>query len=151
MASTGAGRPIHFLLIEDDEDHAYFVTRALDDNRVANKITHMIDGESGLAYLRREPPYESSERPDVVLLDLRLPRMSGHEVLEIIKKEPGLCAIPVVVLTTSKAEADRERAYRLHANSYLLKPVDFERFHQMVRDLSLYWSVWNEPPGMMVV
>jgi chemotaxis family two-component system response regulator Rcp1 len=81
----------------------------------------------------------------VILLDLRLPRMDGHEVLASIKTDPLLRRIPVVILTTSQAESDRARAYSAHANSYLVKPLDFVRFHDMIQDLKMYWAVWNQP------
>ena len=136
---------IHFLLVEDDDDHAFLVERNLERERVGNVLDRVRDGAEALAYLRREAPFEDSPRPDVILLDLRLPKLDGHEVLEIIKRDPELTTIPVVVMTTSDAERDRSRAYEQNVNSYLVKPVDFEKFRQMVRDLSLYWGVWNRP------
>jgi CheY-like chemotaxis protein len=136
---------LHFLLVEDDDAHALIAMRTLQRNRVANTIDRVADGEAALAYLRRQPPYADRPRPDVILLDLKLPRVDGHEVLAGIKEDPDLRDIPVVVLTTSDAETDRMRAYSHHANSYLVKPIDFERFRQMVDDLCLYWGVWNRP------
>ena len=136
---------LHFLLVEDDDDHATILIRTLRQNRIANTIDRVADGADALTYLRREGSYSGKSRPDVVLLDLKLPRMDGHDVLATIKADPDLRAIPVVVLTTSDAESDRTRAYELHANSYLVKPVDFERFRQMANELSLSWGVWNEP------
>jgi CheY-like chemotaxis protein len=136
---------LHFLLVEDDDDHATILIRTLRQNRIANTIDRAADGIEALAYLRQEGEYAGRLRPDVVLLDLKLPRMDGHEVLAAIKDDPALRSIPVVVLTTSDAESDRARAYDHHANSYLVKPVDFERFRQMANELSLYWGVWNEP------
>lgn len=139
---------LHFLLVEDDDDHATILIRTLRQNRIANAIDRVAEGADALAYLRREGPYSGKSRPDIVLLDLKLPQMDGHDVLAAIKADPELRSIPVVVLTTSDAELDRARAYELHANSYLVKPVDFERFRQMANELSLYWGVWNEPvPG----
>lgn len=119
---------------------------ALAQNRVTNTVFRVSDGEEALAYLRHRPPYADCPRPDVVLLDLKLPRVDGHEVLQHLKDDPDLSLIPVVVLTTSAAEADRARAYQNHANSYLVKPVDFDKFNQMVQDLKLYWCIWNQPP-----
>src|SRR5690606_24500907 len=98
-----------------------------------------------LDYVRRQGRFADVRRPDVILLDLKLPKVNGHEVLAAIKDDPDLCSIPVVVLTTSSAETDRLKAYRHHANSYLVKPINFSRFRQMVSDLSLYWGVWNQP------
>ncbi len=141
-----ADRPVRFLLAEDDADHADLVMRALRKSDVSNEFAHVRDGEEALAYLRRQPPHENVSRPDVIVLDLKMPRMDGHELLEVIKVDPDLAMIPVVVLTTSKSEADRARAYGSHANSYLVKPLDFQRFHEMISQLGVYWSVWNEPP-----
>jgi hypothetical protein len=139
-------RLIRFLLVEDDEDHANLVLMALQKNRVVNEVSHVRDGEECMAFLRREEPFESVQRPDVVLLDLKLPRMDGHEVLEAIKFDPSLRRIPVVVLTTSEAEIDRARAYDANVNSFLVKPLDFDQFRQMIENLELYWAVWNRPP-----
>lgn len=136
---------IRFLLVEDDDDHAFLVERNLDRERVGNVLTRVKDGADALAYLRAEAPFEDRELPNVILLDLRLPKLDGHEVLKVIKADPELAKIPVVVMTTSDAERDRAMAYELHVNSYLVKPLDFEQFRQMVRDLSLYWGVWNQP------
>jgi CheY-like chemotaxis protein len=137
--------PVHFLLVEDDDDHAELMLRTLRQHHVTNTIDRVGDGQEAIAYLRRQPPYDGKRRPDVVLLDLNMPRVGGHEVLEVIKGDAGLRAIPVVVLTTSDAESDRARAYAHFVNSYLVKPVDFQRFSQMIEELSLYWSVWNRP------
>ncbi len=142
-------KPLHFLLVEDDEDHANLVRMAMEENRVANTFEHVADGEAALAYLRGEPPYEQSPRPDVILLDLRLPKLDGHEVLQAVKHDAATQTIPVVVLTSSSAEADRARAYLDGVNSYLTKPLDFEQFNQMIRDLKYYWTVWNQPPAPM--
>lgn len=135
--------PVHFLLIEDDDSHAELIRLSMEDNHIANTLDRVGDGAQALRYLRREPPFESASRPGVILLDLKLPRLDGHQVLEQIKSDETLRTIPVVVLTTSDAEADRHRAYSSHANSYLVKPVDFDKFHAMVRDLQLYWTAWN--------
>lgn len=136
---------IRFLLVEDDDAHAELVERALRGNRVGNVLDRARDGEEALRRLRREPPHEDAPLPDVVLLDLKLPKVGGHEVLAAIKSDPALRHLPVVVLTTSAAERDRAAAHEAHVNSYLVKPVDFERFRQMVSDLSLYWGVWHVP------
>ena len=138
---------VHFLLVEDDDDHAAIVLRTLQRNRVSNTVDRVSDGEEALSYLRGEAPYAGRPRPDVVLLDLKLPKVDGHEVLEAMQQDPQLSIIPTVVLTTSDAEGDKLRAYSNHANSYLVKPVDFQRFRQMVEDLNLYWGVWNRPPA----
>ena len=141
-----ADRMIRFLLVEDDQDHAHLVIRNLKRARVGNNVRHVSDGAEALAYLRRQGPYAGAERPDVVLLDLKLPKIDGLDVLAAIRAEEQLRDLPVVILTTSDAEADRERAYQHHVNSYLVKPLDFEKFRQMVTDLSLYWGIWNTLP-----
>lgn len=143
-ARNDAQRLLHFLLIEDDDDHATIVIRTLKNNRIANRVDRVADGREGLDYLKRQGAYQDASRPDVVLLDLKLPKVDGHEVLAQVKEDPELRSIPVVVLTTSAAERDRQSAYRLHANSYLVKPVDFEQFRTMVSDLGFYWGVWNK-------
>jgi CheY-like chemotaxis protein len=139
-------KPLHFLLVEDDEDHARLVMVALADNRVANTVHHVTDGAQALAYLRGDAPFQDEPRPDVVLLDLKLPKIDGQEVLRQIKEDEALRVIPVVILTSSDAETDRARAYFSHANSFLTKPIDFGKFHQMIHDLQCYWTVWNKPP-----
>lgn len=136
---------VRFLLVEDEDDHAEIVLRTLTQNRIGNGIERVRDGAEALAFLRKEGEFADRQRPDVILLDLKLPKVDGHEVLAEVKQDPALLKIPVVVLTTSDAETDRAKAYEHHANSYLVKPVDFERFRQMVADLSLYWGVWNRP------
>jgi CheY-like chemotaxis protein len=134
------------LLVEDSPDHAELVQRSLADHRVGSQIAHLTDGQQALDYLLRRGAYAdpaSSPRPQLILLDLRLPKVDGLEVLDRIKAEPDLRAIPVVVLTTSDADRDVARAYDRHANSYLVKPVDFHQFRKMMEDLGLYWLHWN--------
>ena len=134
---------------EDDPNHAELIIRNLIDNQVANQIHHVLDGEAALDYLFRRGEYADAEKspcPHLVLLDLRLPKTDGQEVLREIKADDELRRIPVVVLTTSKAESDIARAYDNHANSYLVKPVDFDRFRQLMRDLGFYWLIWNQHP-----
>ncbi|TWT98355.1 response regulator [Stieleria varia] len=135
-----------FLLVEDDDNHAHLVMRSLQKARVQNRVFRVSDGAEALAFLRSEGDFADTPHPDVVLLDLNLPKLSGHEVLAIIKQDEHLKTIPVVVMTTSDAESDRVKAYEHHANSYVVKPLDFDRFRELVRDLCLYWGVWNEPP-----
>ncbi|MEO8497052.1 MAG: response regulator [Planctomycetota bacterium] len=142
---TSDSRPVRFLLVEDNDDHALLVQRNLKRSTVANSVDRVADGVRALRYLRREREFTGCLRPDVILLDLKLPKLDGHEVLMIIKTDPELQDIPVVVLTTSATEADRVRAYANHANSYLVKPLDFKQFQQLVQDLSVYWGVWNQP------
>ena len=136
------------LLVEDDIPHAELVKRGLEGHRVANRIYHVADGEAALDYLFRQGVYAdpvTSPRPCVVLLDWRLPKLSGLEVLREIRAagDRDLYTIPVVVLTTSTAEQDVTSAYEQHANSYLVKPVDFAQFMQLIHDLGFYWLGWN--------
>ncbi len=143
------GRPVNFLLVEDDDAHAELIQLALDENRVSNRIVRVSDGVEAMSLLRNRAGFNPAKLPDVILLDLKLPRMDGLEVLAAIKGDESLKMLPVVILTTSAAESDRARAYSHHANSYVVKPIDFNVFHQMVKDLQLYWSAWNEPPPIV--
>lgn len=134
---------LNFLLVEDDDNHAHLVERSLKRESIANSVVRVDDGEKALLYLHKKPPYQSASRPDLVLLDLNLPKVDGLEVLKGIKTSPDLARIPVVVITTSAAERDRIKAYEFHANSYLVKPVEFEKFREMVQELISYWGKWN--------
>src|SRR5215204_979474 len=122
---------VKFLLVEDDDDHAEIVMRSL-QVKGTNRIDRASDGVEALQYLRGEGPFQGASLPDVILLDLKLPKLAGHEVLAEIKREERLRMIPVVVLSTSDAERDRLHAYRLHANSYLVKPLNGNQFRQMI-------------------
>ncbi|MGZ4597079.1 MAG: response regulator [Actinomycetes bacterium] len=128
-------RQIEVLLVEDDPGDVLMTREAFQDYKVANQLHVVQDGADALAFLRREGEYAGVPRPDLVLLDLNLPRMDGREVLQAIKSDPELASIPVVVLTTSEAEEDVLRSYSLHANAYVTKPVDFERFIAVVRQI----------------
>jgi CheY-like chemotaxis protein len=139
-------RPLEILFVEDDDDHAELVTRSLAEHRISNRLTRLADGEAALDYLHQRGAYAGARRPDVVLLDLRLPRVDGLEVLRIVKSHPDLHRIPIVVLTTSQTDADIARAYEAHANAYVVKPVDFTAFFDLVRDLGFFWLAWNSPP-----
>ena len=145
------GEPILVMLVEDNIDHAELVIRTLEDHRISNRIQHFTDGQSALDYLLRQGEYsdpESSPRPHIILLDLRLPRVDGLVVLNKIKENPELKAIPVIVLTTSEAERDVTRAYDHYVNSYLVKPVGFEDFRNLMDDLGFYWLGWNTNPSL---
>jgi CheY-like chemotaxis protein len=144
-----SGEPLHILLVEDNEDHAELAIRGLRDQQVANTIHLVRDGEQALDYLFNRGAYtdvEKHPRPNLVLLDLRLPRVDGLEVLRTIKETPALLRIPVVVLTSSDAETDIARSYDCHANSYLVKPLDFKTFTRLMKDLGFYWLGWNTRP-----
>lgn len=142
------GRPVKFLLVEDDDDHAKIVTRSLKGAPV-HRIDRTVDGVEALQYLRGEGPFAGISPPDVVLLDLKLPKLDGHEVLADMKSDDKLRLIPVVILSTSDAEVDRVKAYRLHANSYLVKPLDGDLFTKMIQDMSTYWATWNKSPQVV--
>jgi two-component system response regulator len=143
------GNPAVILLVEDDDAHALLTMRSFEDAKVPNRICWVKDGEEALDYLFHRGRYtdkEKSPRPDLILLDLRLPKLDGHEVLRGIKKSDVLKHIPVVVLTTSESEADLISAYGNHVNSYLVKPIDFGEFSEMIRELGFYWLIWNKHP-----
>ncbi len=143
--------PLLVMLVEDNVDHAELVMRTLSEHSVPNRIFHVIDGQAALDYLFRRGDYADpgkSPRPHVILLDLRLPRVDGLEVLKTLKETEELRKIPVVVLTTSEAEKDVARAYSHHANSYLVKPVGYEEFVQLMNDLGFYWLGWNMRPAL---
>ncbi len=140
------GEPVLVMLIEDNADHAELIIRSLEEHRIPNKVRHFFDGQTALDYLFQRGEFSdpvTSPRPHVVLLDLRLPRVDGIEVLKAIKDTEDLKGIPVVILTTSEAERDVMRAYHHHANSYLVKPVGFEDFQNLMNDLGYYWLGWN--------
>jgi len=142
------GDQILIMLVEDNADHAELVIRTLESHHIPNKILHISDGETALDYLLRRNEFsdpQTSPRPHIILLDLRLPRVDGLEVLRMIKKEGvELRNIPVVVLTTSEAERDVLRAYEYYVNSYLVKPVGYEDFNNLMHDLGGYWLGWNK-------
>ncbi len=137
MARTG--KVIDVLLVEDDPGDVLMTREAFEDNKVANRLAVVSDGESALAYLRKEGEHADARTPDLVLLDLNLPRVDGREVLEAMKNDEALRSIPVVVLTTSEAEEDVVRSYALHANAYVTKPVDFDRFIEVVRQIDEFF------------
>jgi two-component system response regulator len=143
------GEPIIVLLVEDDPAHAEIVRRNLEDFRVANRMVHVEDGQAALDYLFRQAAFAdppSSPRPSLILLDLRLPKVDGLEVLRRIKEDDHLKRIPTVVLTTSAAESDMVGAYGNGAGSYLVKPVDFEKFTGLMEAFGFYWLAWNRFP-----
>ncbi|TAJ26452.1 MAG: response regulator [Nitrospirae bacterium] len=137
------------LLVEDNPDDEALTLRALKKHNIANGVVVVRDGAQALDYLFRTGAWagrDPTERPAVVLLDLRLPKVDGLEVLRRLRSDDRTRVIPVVVLTSSKEESDLSQSYALHANSYIRKPVDFAQFAEAVRQLGLYWLVLNEPP-----
>ncbi len=141
-------RPIDILLIEDSPADVRLTREALKEARVLNTLHVVQDGVAAMAVLRRQGPYAESPRPDLILLDLNLPKKDGREVLAEIKREEPLRRIPVVVLTTSRAEEDVLRSYDLHANAYVTKPVDLKQFLEVIRVFEEFWlAVVTLPPN----
>jgi two-component system, chemotaxis family, response regulator Rcp1 len=147
MSDDTLGRSIEILLVEDNPGDVRLTIEALKEGKVRNHLSVARDGVEALAFLRREGPHANAARPDLILLDLNLPKKDGREVLAEIKEDSRLRRIPVVVLTTSKAEEDILRTYDLHANCYITKPVDLEQFFSVVRSIDDFWlSVVRLPP-----
>ena len=147
MANKKTGKPIEILLVEDNPGDIRLTQEAMKDAKVLNKLHVVRDGVEALAFLRRQGKYAKSVHPDLVLLDLNLPKKDGREVLAEIKEDPNLKSIPVVVLTVSKAEEDIIRSYELHANCYITKPVDLERFLEVVKAVEDFWlTIVKLPP-----
>ena len=139
MSSLEQGRPVEILLVEDNPGDVRLTQEAFKEGKVSNNLNVVGDGVEALKFLRREDGYGTAPRPDIVLLDLNLPKMGGREVLEKVKADPELKRIPVVILTTSKAEEDVFKTYSSHANCYITKPVDFERFIEVVKMIEGFW------------
>jgi two-component system, chemotaxis family, response regulator Rcp1 len=132
-------QPVDILLVEDSEADVRLTQEVLMDSKIHNNLIVAINGEEALDCLRKQGKYKNSARPDLILLDLNLPVKDGREVLAEIKEDPDLRAIPVVILTTSKAEEDILKTYKLHANCYITKPVDLEQFVTVVRYIEDFW------------
>jgi CheY-like chemotaxis protein len=139
MSNIQNSRPIEILLVEDNLGDMRLTQEALKDGKVVNNLHNAVDGVEAMAFLRKEGKYADAPRPDVILLDLNMPRKDGREVLAEIKADPDLKRIPVVVLTTSAAEEDILATYDLHANSYITKPVDLDQFISIVRSIEDFW------------
>ena len=141
-------KPAKILLVEDDPNDVELTISALTDSRLGNEVVVVHDGEEALEYLYRRGAYEARDEADpaVVLLDLKLPKVDGLEVLKQVKADPNLRTLPIVVLTSSREEHDLVRSYTLGTNAYVVKPVDFRQFMEAVRELGLFWAVLNEPP-----
>ena len=145
----GEYRPVTVLIVEDNEDHVILIKKALRDNGMVNDIRVAVTGEEALDYLFRRGKYAdpaTSPRPGLILLDLKLPLVSGIEVLKVIKEDADLKLIPVVMLTTSASDNEVVASYSCGANSYIQKPVDFAKFVATVRNLRMYWLLLNTPP-----
>ncbi len=139
MNKDADARPIEILLVEDDEGDVLLTTEALEASKITNNMHVARNGEEALKFLRQEDPYTDAPRPDIVLLDLNLPRVDGREVLSQVKSDDSLRRIPIIVLTTSEAEEDILRSYDLHANAYVTKPVDFNRFLQVIQSIDEFF------------
>lgn len=132
-------RPIEILLVEDSPSDTDLTVEAFREGKILSHLSHVEDGEEAMEFLGRKNSYAGAPRPDLILLDLNLPRKDGREVLAELKSDPDLRTIPVVVLTTSKDDRDVSQAYRLQANCYIAKPVDFEQFVNVVRAIEQFW------------
>ncbi len=140
-------KPIDILLVEDNPGDADLAREALEDTKLHNRLHVVDDGEKALAFLRRQGAYATAPRPDLILLDLNLPRKDGREVLAEIKTDDHLKRIPVVILTTSRAEEDVLKTYNLHANCYISKPIDLNQFMRVVKSIEDFWlSIVVLPP-----
>lgn len=141
------GRPVRILLVEDNPGDVRLTKEALKEAKVRNEISVAADGEEALAFLKKEGKYAGVKHPDVIFLDLNLPRKSGLEVLKEIKNDEALKRIPVVVVTSSKAEQDIVKSYNLHANCFVTKPVDLNQFLDVIRSIEDFWLsiVWLPP------
>jgi len=138
---------VDVLLVEDDDGDVLMTREAFEHHKIRNKLHVVQDGEEALQFLHREGPYADAPRPGLILLDLNLPRRDGREVLAELKADPELRVIPVVVLTTSEAEEDILRSYSLHANAYVSKPVDFDRFVDVIRQIDDFFVTVVKLPG----
>jgi CheY-like chemotaxis protein len=140
-------RPAHILLVEDNAGDVLLTRKAFQNSKIANTIDVATDGDIAMRYLRREGEFADARLPDLILLDLNLPTKDGREVLRDIKADDGLKHIPVVILTSSRAELDIVKTYNLHANSYLIKPVNLEKFTEIVETIEHYWFTLVVLPG----
>ncbi len=130
---------IHILLVDDNEGDIFLTREALEEAKIVNRISVAYDGMEAIRFLKKTPPFTDGETPDLILLDINLPKMDGKEVLGIIKNDPDLKRIPVIMLTTSSSEKDILTSYDNHANCYITKPVDLERFMEVVRTIEDFW------------
>ncbi|OBH51545.1 response regulator [Mycobacterium sp. E2479] len=145
--TTPEGRAIDILLVEDDPGDELITREAFEHNKLKNRLHVAHDGEEGLNYLYRRGEFADAPRPDLILLDLNLPKYDGRQLLEKVKSDPDLSRIPVVVLTTSSAEEDILKSYKLHANAYVTKPVDLDQFMKAVRQIDEFFVQVVRLPG----
>jgi chemotaxis family two-component system response regulator Rcp1 len=148
MSQTNLVQPIEILLVEDNPGDADLAREALENSKVRNAVHVVTDGVAAMEFLRRTGMYKDAVRPDLILLDLNLPKKDGREVLAEIKADEGLKRIPVVILTTSKDEADVLKTYNLHANCYITKPIDLAQFMKVVKSIEDFWfTIVRLPPN----
>jgi chemotaxis family two-component system response regulator Rcp1 len=148
MGQAKLAQPIEILLVEDNPGDVDLAREALKESRVSNQVHVVTDGVAAMAFLRRTGKHKDAARPDLVLLDLNLPKKDGREVLAEIKGDPDLKHIPVVILTTSTDEADVVKTYNLHANCYITKPIDFVQFMKVVKAIEDFWfTIVRLPPN----
>jgi two-component system response regulator len=131
--------PIEVLLIDDDDKELFLTRRAFRKNATPSRIQVARNGEEGLALLRRESPFEAAQRPDLIVLDLNMPRMNGHEFLSVVKADKDLKSIPVIVMTMSQSDADMSKSYQSHANAFVSKPIELADFMTLIRALEAFW------------
>ena len=142
-------KPIEILLVEDSPSDAKLTKEALKEGKIANNLNHVIDGVEAMEYLRQKGRFTKAKRPDLIMLDLNLPRKDGREVLRELKNDPLLKTIPIIVLTTSRADKDILQSYELNANCYITKPVDFPNFIDVIKSIEQFWlAVVTLPPKM---
>jgi CheY-like chemotaxis protein len=146
MALRDDLKPVDVLLVEDDEGDVLMTKEAFEYYKIRNRLHVVTDGEQAVQFLRRTGPFTDAPRPGLILLDVNLPRLSGLEVLDALKRDPELMLIPVVMLTTSRAEEDILRSYKLHANAYVTKPVDFESFIDAIRQIDDFFLTLVQLP-----
>jgi chemotaxis family two-component system response regulator Rcp1 len=147
MSKQTTGEAIDILLVEDNEGDARLAMEAMKDSKIRNTLHHVLDGEEAMAFLRRRGKYSEAPRPDLVLLDLNLPKKDGRQVLAEIKTDDDLKRIPVVILTVSSADEDIIKSYNLHANCYITKPLDLNQFMKVIKSIEDFWlTIVKLPP-----
>jgi chemotaxis family two-component system response regulator Rcp1 len=140
-------RPIEILLVEDSPSDAKLTVEAIEAGKIVNNLSRVVDGVEAMEYLRQTGKFAKAARPDLIMLDLNLPRKDGRDVLRELKNDPSLKTIPIIVLTTSRADKDILQSYELNANCYITKPVDFEHFIEVVKTIEKFWlTVVTLPP-----
>jgi CheY-like chemotaxis protein len=150
MNTSYVGEPVEILLVEDNEGDARLAKVAMRNSKFRNNLHHVEDGVEALAFLRREGKYADAHLPDLILLDLNMPRMDGRAVLEEIKNDDNLKCIPVVILTTSNDEQDVLKSYKLHANCYITKPIDLNQFMKVIQSIEDFWlTIVKLPPKVL--